>query len=197
MSISGGAGHRSAAGRHRQSLHTPSLHGQALSRGLRAACLVLGAWITLSYATASADVSGAAVIIDGDTIDVGGQRIRLHGIDAPESRQLCTVNGSDWRCGESATLALEHEASGRTILCKGSRKDRYGRIIAVCFAGDTDLNAMMVREGLALAYRRYSKDYIGEEDSARVAGKGIWRSSFVEPWKWRRSGSRRTRSASR
>ena len=169
----------------------------SLRRGVRAAGLVVGAWITLSCAAATADVSGAAVIIDGDTIDVAGERIRLHGIDAPESRQVCTVNGSDWRCGESATLALEHEARGRTVLCKGSRRDRYGRIIAVCFAGETDLNAMMVREGLALAYRRYSKDYVGEEDSARLARKGIWRSSFVEPWKWRRGGSRRTRSASR
>jgi len=160
-------------------------------------CLGLGVWITMSCPAATADVIGAAVIIDGDTIDVGGERIRLHGIDAPESRQLCTVNGSDWRCGESATLALEHEAEGRTVRCEGSRRDRYGRIIAVCFAGETDLNAMMVREGFALAYRRYSKDYVGEEDAARLDRRGLWRSSFVEPWKWRRSGRGRARSASR
>lgn len=159
--------------------------------------LVAGAWIILSCTAAVADVSGTAVIIDGDTIDVGGERVRLHGIDAPESRQVCTVNGSDWRCGESATLALRHEAGGRTVSCKGSKKDRYDRIIAVCFAGETDLNAMMVREGFALAYRRYSKDYVGEEESARVGRKGMWRSSFIEPWKWRRSGSRRTWSTGR
>ncbi len=180
----GGAGRPVAAGRQRSTLR----------RSARALWVASGVCIALSCVTASADVSGVAVIIDGDTIDVGGERIRLHGIDAPESRQHCSVGGSDWRCGESATLALERESRGRTVSCKGSERDRYGRILAVCFAGGTDLNAMMVREGFALAYRRYSKDYVGEEEAARVAHKGIWRSSFVEPWKWRRSGTRRARN---
>lgn len=160
----------------------------------RAFALAAGTWIALLCATAAADVSGTAVIIDGDTIDVGGERIRLQGIDAPESRQHCSVGGNDWSCGKSATLALEHEARGRTVTCKGSERDRYGRVLAVCFAGDTDLNAMMVREGFALAYRRYSKEYVAEEEAARVARKGLWRSSFVEPWKWRRSGAQRARN---
>ncbi|HSO43366.1 MAG TPA: thermonuclease family protein [Rhodospirillales bacterium] len=166
----------------------------------RAACVVslaAGAWFTLISATATADVSGRAVVVDGDTIEVAGERVRLHGIDAPESRQVCSVGGSDWRCGESAALALADQADGRTVVCKGDQRDRYGRIIAVCFAGATDLNAMMVREGFALAYRQYSKDYVGEEESARISSKGVWRSSFIEPWKWRRTGNARVRSASR
>jgi endonuclease YncB( thermonuclease family) len=159
----------------------------------RAACalaLAAGAWLTSTGVTAQADVSGHAVVVDGDTIEVAGERVRLHGIDAPESRQICSVGGSDWRCGESAALALADEADGRPVVCKGNQRDRYRRIIAVCFAGGTELNAMMVREGLALAYRQYSTDYVGEEESARVASKGVWRSSFIEPWKWRRSGAR-------
>ena len=165
----------------------------------RAACALLlaaGTSLTLFAASATADVRGPALVVDGDTIEVAGERVRLHGIDAPERRQLCSVGGSDWRCGESATLALAHEARDHTVVCKGNERDRYGRIIAVCFAGATDLNAMMVREGFALAYRRYSQDYVGEEESARIASKGVWRSSFIEPWKWRRSGgTARVRSA--
>jgi endonuclease YncB( thermonuclease family) len=169
----------------------------SLRRSARVVSLAAGAWLAFTTATATADVSGRASVVDGDTIEVAGERVRLHGIDAPESRQLCSVGGSDWRCGESAALALAGRADGRTVVCKGDERDRYGRIIAVCFAGSTDLNAMMVREGLALAYRQYSKDYVGEEEAARVASKGVWRSSFIEPWKWRRTGSARVRSAGR
>lgn len=164
-----------------------------IRRCLLAAVAVAG-WVAVP--AVAEDLRGQATVIDGDTIDIAGARIRLHGIDAPESRQSCSLNGSDWRCGESATLALEHEASGRTVVCKGSKRDRYGRTIAVCFLDGVDLNAMMVRAGYALAYRRYSKDYVGEEDAARTARRGMWRGNFVEPWKWRR-GTRTVRIAQR
>ena len=112
---------------------------------------------------------GEARIIDGDTVEIGGERIRLHGIDAPESRQTCTVIGEEWRCGESATLALVDETNGQPVTCKGKKRDRYGRLIAVCYVGPYDLNAIMVRKGWALAFRRYSMDYVDEEDDARDA----------------------------
>ncbi len=138
-------------------------------------------------ADATADIVGEARIIDGDTIEISGERIRLHGIDAPETRQTCEVGGVPWLCGKSATLALVDETKGQPVTCKGKKRDRYGRIIAVCYAGERDLNAMMVREGWALAYRRYAKDYVDDEIEARDALKGIWRADFVEPWKWRRN----------
>lgn len=134
-----------------------------------------------------ADMVGEARIIDGDTVEIGGERIRLHGIDAPESRQTCTVVGEEWRCGESATHALVDEISGQLVTCKGNKRDRYGRLIAVCYAGSDDLNAWMVREGWAVAYRRYSKDYVDEEAEARAAGNGVWRGEFMLPWKWRQT----------
>jgi endonuclease YncB( thermonuclease family) len=68
----------------------------------------------------------------------------------------------------------------------GDKRDRYGRLIAVCYIGTVDLNARMVRDGWALAYRRYASDYVAEETEARAAGSGIWQGQFVEPWKWRR-----------
>ena len=134
-----------------------------------------------------ADMVGEARIIDGDTVEIDGERIRLHGIDAPESRQTCGIIGQEWRCGESATLALIDETNGQPVTCKGKNRDRYGRLIAVCYAGTDDLNAWMVREGWAVAYRRYSKDYVDEEVEARAAGRGVWRGDFMLPWKWRQS----------
>lgn len=135
---------------------------------------------------ASADVIGEARIIDGDTIQVSGERVRLHGIDAPESRQSCMLSGADWPCGQNAARALTSVTNGQVVTCKGNRRDRYGRLVAVCYVGADDLNARMVRDGWALAYRRYASDYVDQEVQARAAGSGIWQGQFIEPWDWRR-----------
>ena len=121
------------------------------------------------------DITGKPLIIDGDTIQIAGERIRLHGIDAPESEQKCTAGGKEWACGQEATSALAKFIETHWVTCKGNKRDRYGRLIAVCFVGSHDLNAMMVREGWALAYRRYSMDYVDEEAVARDARVGVWR----------------------
>lgn len=131
------------------------------------------------------DLRGVPIIIDGDTLEVDGTRVRLAGIDAPETRQECEVSGSAWACGKDAKLVLTNATQGREIECRGGKRDRYGRLIAVCFVGDTDLNALMVRGGWALAYRQYAMDYVSDESDARANGRGIWRSQFVEPWEWR------------
>lgn len=133
---------------------------------------------------------GVASVIDGDTLEIHGSRFRLHGIDAPESRQTCAEdNGSAWRCGQAAALKLADKIGRAPVLCEHLDTDRYGRIIARCFSGDKDLNRWMVSEGLAVAYRQYSSDYIPDEVQAREARKGIWRTKFDMPWDWRR-GSR-------
>ena len=129
-------------------------------------------------------VSGSARVVDGDTLDVGAVRVRLHGVDAPESRQSCVAGGRRWACGERATRALAGRLGGRTVACE--ERDRYGRIVAVCRDGGEDVNAWMVSHGWALAYRRYSRDYVGEETAARDARLGMWRGDFVPPWDWRR-----------
>jgi endonuclease YncB( thermonuclease family) len=135
---------------------------------------------------ARTDVIGQVRVIDGDTIQVSGERVRLHGIDAPESRQSCTLSGVGWPCGQNAARMLTRVTNGQVVTCKGDERDRYGRLIAVCYVGADDLNARMVRDGWALAYRRYGSDYIPQEVEARSAGSGIWQGQFVEPWKWRR-----------
>lgn len=136
---------------------------------------------------AAQTITGIASVTDGDSLEIRGTRIRLHGIDAPESRQLCTrASGQDWRCGQQAALALSDQIGQRSVSCVTRDIDRYGRTIAVCAHDGVDLNDWMVREGWAVAYRRYSRDYVAVEDDARRAGRNIWSGTFVMPWDWRR-----------
>ena len=131
-------------------------------------------------------IVGLAAITDGDTLKINGQRIRLHGIDAPESDQRCTDSaGAYWRCGSRATRALAEKIDGRDVSCRGRGHDRYGRVIGVCEAGGDDLNGWMVRQGWAVAYKRYSYRYIPDELIARAAGRGIWAGDFTAPEDWR------------
>ncbi len=120
-------------------------------------------------------ISGQASVVDGDTVDIGDTRIRLEGIDAPESGQRCPsrIIGT-WRCGRSATRALEKMIGTAPLTCEGRGTDRYGRMIGVCFAHGKDINAEMVRAGHAWAFVKYSDTYTAEEAAARSARAGIW-----------------------
>lgn len=111
--------------------------------------------------TVGPDLRGVASVIDGDTLEIHGARIRLNGIDAPESGQHCQdAAGTAWRCGQQAALALSDRIGRRVVNCQQTDTDRYGRIVADCFAGRTNLNRWMVREGWAVAYRQYSTAYV-------------------------------------
>ena len=150
---------------------------------LRTAFLVIA---LVFSAPAQADITGTASVIDGDTIEIHGQRIRFHGIDAPESRQTCVANGEVWRCGQQAALALSDFIGSSPVTCEEQGTDRYGRTIATCHIRGEDIEAWMVTNGWALAYRKYSTDYVGQEQAAKAARRGIWRGEFVPPWEWRR-----------
>ena len=133
-------------------------------------------------------LTGRASVIDGDTLEIHGQRIRLHGIDAPESGQTCADGtGRNYRCGQKAALALADKIGQRTVSCEQRDVDQYRRVVAICRAGQDNLNAWLVREGWAVAYRRFSKDYVQAEEEARGANRGIWAGAFTMPEEWRRS----------
>lgn len=131
-------------------------------------------------------ISGTPGIVDGDTLRVGGTRIRLTGIDAPEKEQSCTrTDGSRWMCGQEAAKQLQAFIAGRTVDCVGSEKDRYQRLLAARSVAGIDIGSWMVSHGWAVAYRRYSDAYVGDEDTARKGKLGIWAGQFTMPWVWR------------
>jgi len=131
-------------------------------------------------------VRGPARVIDGDTIDISGTRIRLEGIDAPEAGQTCsTARGEPWDCGTEATRFMADMTRNRDVECRSKGLDKYGRVLATCFVAGHDINAAMVRFGLAWAFVRYSQAYIAEEAAARTAKTGIWQGPAQPAWDYR------------
>jgi len=131
-------------------------------------------------------IAGFATVIDGDTISVGTERIRLEGIDAPETGQTCkTKGGFAWHCGSAATVALERLLIGMPVRCDRRGTDKYGRTLAVCFVRGQDINAEMVRQGYAWAFVKYSSSYVKEEAAARAGSRGIWQGEATPAWDYR------------
>lgn len=125
-------------------------------------------------------------VIDGDSLTLNSIKYRLFGIDAPELNQTCSVNGKDYKCGIKSKNFLISIISENKLNCFTKGKDRYKRIIAVCKIGNLDINKSMVRNGWAVAYRRYSKEYINDESFAKTNSLGLWEGKFIKPEKWRR-----------
>ena len=133
-----------------------------------------------------APVVGRASVTDGDTLDIHGVKIRLHGIDAPEAGQTCTdANNASVRCGTLAARALADKIGTAPLSCVPLDRDAYGRTVARCLAGGEDINAWLVENGWAVAYRSFSADYIAQELRARNAKRGIWAGTFVPPDQYR------------
>lgn len=145
---------------------------------------------SIAIAGDEAAIVGRASVIDGDTIEIHGQRIRLNGIDAPESRQQCQDGtGKPYRCGKASADALDGFLAGsRPTTCVSVDRDRYGRTVADCFRADRqNAAAWLVRSGHALDWPKYSKGrYAVEQEAAKGEGAGIWQGEFLEPWAHRR-----------
>jgi endonuclease YncB( thermonuclease family) len=156
-----------------------------------AAVIVSAAISWSSSAYSGEDLSGLARVIDGDTIAIGTRHVRFEGIDAPETDQVClNTKGEHWTCGIAARDQLSSHIDGRIISCTPRGQDRYRRTLAICFVSGENLNAWMVREGWALAYVRYSREYVGDEGAAREERKGMWAGAFIAPWDWRHRNER-------
>lgn len=154
-------------------------------RRFAATAHLLTSLVTAAPTFASAEMIGVASVIDGDTISIHGQSIRLDGIDAPESSQLCGLDGKPWKCGQAAANALADHIGRKTVICYEQSRDRYGRPIASCTVAGMNVSAWVVREGWALAFRKYSRAYVDDEAAAKAAKRGIWRGTFIPPWEWR------------
>jgi endonuclease YncB( thermonuclease family) len=133
------------------------------------------------------ELVGQASVIDGDTVEIHGTRIRLWGIDAPESNQLCRNDESlQYRCGAKAAIELDAFIARRPVDCSPVSLDQYGRTVALCSIDGVDLAEWLVRNGLALDWPQYSKGkYGGAQREAEHAGLGMWAGSYVEPWLFR------------
>jgi len=155
-------------------------------------------FLILSTNTIAEEIIGVPRIVDGDTVHIKEYRIRLEGIDAPEIRQKCKKEKlkislfigftfyKDYNCGEVSKENLELKVGRSKIKCISSSKDRYERYLAKCFKDKINLNKWMVRNGHAVAYRRYSKEYIPDEDFAKENKLGLWQGKFLDPEKWRK-----------
>lgn len=153
--------------------------GIALAVPLILAVMALRNPVSDDPRTARQEIAGIVDVVDADTLDVGGTRVRLFGIDAPEWNQTCEAEGADWACGAWATDQARLRFEGQEARCVAVDRDRYGRVVARCFVKDQDIGRQLVQEGVAFAYRRYSMDYDLDEKAALVGGRGLHRADRV------------------
>ena len=141
-----------------------------------------------SPAFAQAPVFGAGQAKDGDSLMVGAREVRLFGIDAPEYDQSCQRAGQDWPCGSAAADKLAQLVTGKNVVCSSAGTDQHRRLLGRCMVGATDVNRAMVASGYAVAFRRYSSDYVSAEDSAKANKRGMWAGTFQMPSDYRHAG---------
>ena len=132
-------------------------------------------------------IEGKAIIIDGDTIHIGKNKIRLHGIDAPEINQTCIIDKKIWNCGIESKIALENFILKKEVNCEIIDVDQYRRFVGICFLENQNINQYMVRNGWAIAYKYYSLKFVKDEEFAKKNKLGIWQGSFIEPYLFRKN----------
>jgi len=126
-------------------------------------------------------------VVDGDTIHLNGEKIRFSGIDTPELKQTCLKEGIQNPCGVTAKQILIGKIGNNNVKCISEGKDQYKRILAECFVNNESLSSYLVRSGYAFAYRKYSKNFIPDEDYARNNKLGMWSMEFDYPWDYRKN----------
>ena len=141
-------------------------------------------------------IYGEATVVDGDTIKINDNKIRLFGIDAPEKKQMCkkiflSISffsfEKDYPCGVISTQKLKNLLNKKIIKCYVEGKDIFKRKLAICFRNKLNINSWLVRNGHAVAYKKYSKKYLMEEIEAKNDKRGLWQGKFEMPWDWRKN----------
>tara|TARA_B100002052_G_scaffold296179_1_gene324072 strand:- start:221 stop:730 length:510 start_codon:yes stop_codon:yes gene_type:complete len=141
-------------------------------------------------------ISGKAKITDGDTIVINQSKIRFFGIDAPEKKQICKKNylkflifnfKKNYECGKVSSIKLKNKIKGKNIRCVVKKKDKYKRYLGICYLGKEDLSSWLVKNGYAVAYQKYSKKYLLDEQYAKNNTLGLWDGTFLRPEEWRRN----------
>lgn len=134
-------------------------------------------------------ISGPARVIDGDTLEIGAEHVRLFGVDAPEHDQTCARNGKPWACGRAAAQVLADLIGRSPVICEVQDRDRYGRAVSTCSTKGVDLGEELVLRGAAVAYLRYSRRYVAAEATAKARRLGVWSGQMVTPEDYRHSAA--------
>ncbi|CAK8712603.1 hypothetical protein GCAAIG_01920 [Candidatus Electronema halotolerans] len=149
-----------------------------------AAFTILGKRIAKEPISESSQMSHTIRVIDGDTIELSSEKLRLFGMDAPEKGQPCKRNNAPYDCGTASKEHLEFLLTGAKVECTKKKKDKWGRYIALCSADGEDVSRLMVRHGWAIAYREYSTSYVEDEEFAKSNRLGMWSKQFAVPSEW-------------
>ena len=163
-----------------------------LSLNLSSFIIIILFSISFSYSDENNITKGKAIVVDGDTIKIKGEQIRFGGIDAPESyyrgkKQTCIKDNKKFFCGQISKDKLIERIGNNSLNCIiEKKKDKYKRNIGTCYLKNKNINKWLVRNGYAIAYKRYSKKYILDEKYAKESKLGIWKGTFIKPEKWRR-----------
>ena len=155
--------------------------------GLIVVSVCLAGILVAGMARSDDSRTGHPRVVDGDTLAFGSERVHLGGIDAPEALQTCRHGWvSRWPCGLGSTDALRAIIGVSTVTCRTNERNFSGRLITVCYVGDTDLNRAMVRRGHAVPIHRHDRRYKSYENAARRERIGMWQGQFVHPRQWRK-----------
>jgi endonuclease YncB( thermonuclease family) len=178
---------RKPGGRRASRLSTVVVAGLGIGVAAVAAMLGLGGAGASASPAGKAAIVGAASVVDADTLEIHGERIRLTGVDAPESHQKCRdAAGAFYLCGSVSANALDLWIAGNPVTCVTAGRDRYDRALAECSVRGASIQDWLVSHGYAIAYRSFSKAYVPQELKAREARAGVWAGEFIEPWNWRK-----------
>lgn len=146
--------------------------------------------LTTAAAQVPATVTGIPTVTDGDTLQIRGVKVRLYGIDAPESSQTCTRAGKTYGCGREAAFALADLVRNKTVTCVKKDTDRYGRLVGICTVGSTEINRWLVTQGWALPYLQYGGSlYSSAASQAQAARRGLYAGTYQNPWDYRKNPS--------